>query len=56
MRGALDAPPRPTGPADADRRGFFMRQAWEQWNASMPPIPPDATISLGYGAKDMPQR
>ena len=26
------------------------------WNATMPPIPPDATVSLGYSAKDMPQR
>jgi len=33
-----------------------MRQAWEAWNATMPPIPKDATISLGYSAKDMPQR
>jgi arylsulfatase A-like enzyme len=33
-----------------------MRTAWEGWNATMPPIPPDATVSLGYGAKDMPQR
>jgi arylsulfatase A-like enzyme len=33
-----------------------MRDAWEAWNASMPPIPGDATISLGYSAKDMPQR
>ncbi|MEJ7929134.1 sulfatase-like hydrolase/transferase [Ramlibacter sp. AN1015] len=33
-----------------------MREAWESWNASMPAIPTDATISLGYGAKDMPQR
>lgn len=33
-----------------------MREAWEAWNATMPPIPQDATISLGYGAKDMPQR
>jgi arylsulfatase A-like enzyme len=33
-----------------------MRDAWEDWNATMPPIPEDATISLGYGAKDMPQR
>jgi arylsulfatase A-like enzyme len=33
-----------------------MRQDWEAWNASMPPIPDDATISLGYGAQDMPQR
>ncbi|MEY4711970.1 MAG: hypothetical protein RIS88_1420, partial [Pseudomonadota bacterium] len=33
-----------------------MRQDWEAWNATMPPIPEDAGISLGYGAKDMPQR
>ncbi|MFT3779579.1 MAG: sulfatase-like hydrolase/transferase [Ottowia sp.] len=33
-----------------------MRQAWEAWNATMPPIPEDATISLGYSYKDMPQR
>ena len=33
-----------------------LRAAWEAWNASMPPIPEDATISLGYSYKDMPQR
>jgi arylsulfatase A-like enzyme len=33
-----------------------MRAAWEEWNASMPAIPADATVSLGYSAKDMPQR
>jgi arylsulfatase A-like enzyme len=33
-----------------------MREAWEAWNESMPPIPDDATVSLGYSAKDMPQR
>ena len=33
-----------------------LRQAWLAWHATMPPIPPDATVSLGYGAKDMPQR
>ncbi|HPU09740.1 MAG TPA: sulfatase-like hydrolase/transferase, partial [Ottowia sp.] len=33
-----------------------LRDAWEAWNASMPAIPPDATVSLGYGAQDMPQR
>ena len=33
-----------------------MRADWEAWNATMPPIPVDATVSLGYGAKDMPQR
>ena len=33
-----------------------MRQAWLDWNDSMPPIPQEATVSLGYSAKDMPQR
>jgi hypothetical protein len=33
-----------------------MREAWATWNASMPPIPEDATVSLGYGVADMPQR
>jgi arylsulfatase A-like enzyme len=33
-----------------------MRDDWEAWNATMPAIPEDATVSLGYGAKDMPQR
>jgi arylsulfatase A-like enzyme len=33
-----------------------MRERWEAWNAGMPPIPDDATVSLGYGSKDMPQR
>ncbi len=33
-----------------------MRQAWEAWDATMPPIAPDATVSLVSSAKDMPQR
>jgi arylsulfatase A-like enzyme len=33
-----------------------MRADWEAWNATLPSIPDDATVSLGYGAKDMPQR
>jgi arylsulfatase A-like enzyme len=33
-----------------------MRAAWEAWNDTMPAIPADATVSLGYSAKDMPQR
>ncbi len=33
-----------------------MMADWEAWNDSMPPIPEDATISLGFSAKDMPQR
>jgi arylsulfatase A-like enzyme len=33
-----------------------MRADWDDWNATMPAIPADATVSLGYGASDMPQR
>ena len=33
-----------------------LKTLWETWNASMPPIPADATISLGFSNKDMPQR
>jgi arylsulfatase A-like enzyme len=33
-----------------------MREAWLAWQATMPPIPADATVSLGYSASDMPQR
>ncbi|MCE1192042.1 MAG: sulfatase-like hydrolase/transferase [Acidovorax sp.] len=40
----------------APARLAAMVQAWEAWEATMPPIPADATVSLGYGAKDMPQR
>jgi arylsulfatase A-like enzyme len=43
------------GPREAQRL-TAMRDAWEHWNTMMPAIPDDATVSLGYGAKDMPQR
>ena len=33
-----------------------MRQAWMAWNETMPPLPQDAAVHLGYGAKDMPRR
>jgi arylsulfatase A-like enzyme len=33
-----------------------LRADWEAWNETMPAIPADATVSLGYSAKDMPQR
>ena len=33
-----------------------LRQAWIDWDASMPPIAPDASVSLGYGVAEMPQR
>lgn len=33
-----------------------LRQAYLDWEATMPAIAPDATVSLGYGVADMPQR
>ncbi len=33
-----------------------MREAWLDWNATVPAIPEDAAVSLGYSHKDMPQR
>ena len=33
-----------------------MKAEWERWHGTMPPIPEDATISLGFSVKDMPQR
>jgi arylsulfatase A-like enzyme len=33
-----------------------MRDEWLRWNDGMPPIPPDATVSLGYSVAQMPQR
>jgi len=33
-----------------------LRDEWLNWNASIPAIPGDATISLGFGLEAMPQR
>jgi arylsulfatase A-like enzyme len=33
-----------------------LRQAWCDWEATMPAIADDATVSLGYSISDMPQR
>ncbi|MBL0420575.1 sulfatase-like hydrolase/transferase [Ramlibacter sp. AW1] len=33
-----------------------MQADWLAWNESVPPIPDDAAVSVGYSAKDMPQR
>ena len=33
-----------------------MQKAWEVWESTLPPIPEDAIVSLGYSYKDMPQR
>ena len=31
-----------------------LREAWEAWNASMPPIPDDARVSRVFSERDMP--
>jgi arylsulfatase A-like enzyme len=51
-----DARERANLAAQHPERLAAMRQGWELWNDTMPAIPDDATVSLGYGAKDMPQR
>ena len=33
-----------------------LRADWLAWEATVPAIPEDASVSLGYSAKDMPQR
>ena len=33
-----------------------MRSDWSAWAAQMPTIPADASVSLGFSLKDMPQR
>jgi arylsulfatase A-like enzyme len=53
---AQDARERANLAAREPERLAAMRARWEAWNESMPPIPEDATVSLGYSYKDMPQR
>ena len=43
------------GPREPQRLAV-MREAWLAWNASMPRIPEDASVSLCYGEQDMPPR
>lgn len=33
-----------------------MPAGWQGWNATMPTISEDATVSLSHSVKDMPQR
>ena len=33
-----------------------MRAEWHSWNESMPGLPEDATVTLVYTTRDMPQR
>ncbi len=53
---SLDARERANLGKHQPERLAAMREAWEAWNATMPAIPEDATVSLGYGREDMPQR
>jgi arylsulfatase A-like enzyme len=51
-----DARERANLAAREPQRLARLREAWLAWDATMPPIPEDATVSLGYSVKDMPQR
>ena len=51
-----DARERANLGARQPERLWAMREAFEAWEATMPPIPEDASVSLGYGVMDMPQR
>jgi arylsulfatase A-like enzyme len=33
-----------------------MREDWKKWELTMPPVPDDASTSIGYSDKDMPSR
>ena len=57
LRRAHEDEREPANPAPRQpERQAALRQAWADWNALMPPIPEDAAVSLGYSAKDLPQR
>jgi arylsulfatase A-like enzyme len=34
----------------------LLRDEWQAWEQTVPSVPEDAGVSLGYSAKDMPQR
>ncbi len=53
---AQDERERANRAAGDPERLATLRQQWLDWDAQMPPIPPDASVSLGYSAHDMPQR
>jgi arylsulfatase A-like enzyme len=53
---AADERERANRAAREPHRLAALRDDWQAWNTTMPPIPGDATVSLGYSAKDMPQR
>ena len=52
-----DTPPHiVVGHAPGGATDRVARAAWEASNATMPPVPDDATASPGYSTKDMPRR
>jgi arylsulfatase A-like enzyme len=53
---ACDARERANLAKRETERMASMRAQWESWNAGMPAIPEDASVKLGYGVADMPQR
>jgi arylsulfatase A-like enzyme len=53
---AQDARERANLAAREPARLVAMRADWLQWDATVPAIPEDASVSLGYSLKDMPQR
>jgi arylsulfatase A-like enzyme len=53
---AIDERERANQAALQPARLAAMRAAWQAWEATMPAIPADATVSLGYTVKDMPPR
>jgi len=53
---ANDARERANLAARQPARLEHMRADWLAWEATVPPLPDDAGISLGYSRKDMPQR
>lgn len=53
---AQDARERANLASREPERLVRMRDDWLHWNATVPAIPEDATVSLGYSVKDMPQR
>lgn len=42
--------------AHEPERFAAMRDEWLAWNETVPEIPEDAAVSLGYSVRDMPQR
>jgi arylsulfatase A-like enzyme len=51
-----DARERANLAAKNPERFTALRQQWQAWESTVPAIPEDAAVSLGYSYKDMPQR